>query len=548
MPRTVLKWAIASIAIPLTAVAQDADFAAYAMQHPGDPVRGAKVFAATSSLCSSCHSIDGSSSKAGPDLSRIGNKFDRNDLIRAVIEPSADIAVGYGSTSIRTRNRDQFTGVLKSATSDEIELMGMDGESKKIQRSEIQSEQPLTVSLMPAGLQHAVGGLEPFADLIAFLESLREDAGNDIDADGSYSVIADATAKANLTPLFGLKFHKPSLLAWLPGRAKDAALVLEYEGRLLEIQRIGTSENFQQQVVFDMRQKVRPGGATGLLGLDFHPDFLTNHLYFIKYHTQENGEIFTIVEEREFHEGVPDQGDGKEIFRSKTVTQDHNGGTIRFGPDGYLYIGLGDSGPQRDPQGHGQDLGVMYGKILRIDVDHPAEGKSYGIPADNPFVGKVGALPEIWAYGFREPYRFSWDRETGDFWVGDVGQDQIEEVSIVRAGENLGWNVYEGHHPYSETYRRNQESYVEPVMSYTHRLGVSVTGGFVYRGKQAPQMDGWYLFGDFERRGIWALTQHDRKLTQVVTLGAHRRASPRLSKILMARSKSSGLMMESSIS
>ena len=200
------------------------------------------------------------------------------------------------------------------------------------------------------------------------------------------------------------------------------------------------------------------------------------------------------------------------------MTQDHNGGSIGFGPDGFLYFGMGDTGPQRDPQGHGQDMSMLLGKLMRIDIDRTEGDLSYAVPEDNPFRGVEGVRPEIWASGFREPYRLSWDPVTKDLWVGDVGQDRIEEVGIVRRGENHGWNVYEGHHPFSERFRRTGEVYVPPVMSYSHRHGVSVTGGEVYRGKKAPKLEGWYIFADHESRRVWALTQKDRKLGQVVEI------------------------------
>src|SRR6185369_11490560 len=135
---------------------------------------------------------------------------------------------------------------------------------------------------------------------------------------------------------------------------------------------------------------------------------------------------------------------------------------------------------------HGQDLTTFLGKILRLDVDHPSTGKAYQIPSDNPFVGRTNARPEIWAYGFREPWRFSFDSRTGDLWVGDVGQDRFEEVSIVRKGENHGWNVYEGSVPFAVDGHRLDLKYVAPVLTYPRRQGVSVTGGYVYRGKLAP--------------------------------------------------------------
>jgi glucose/arabinose dehydrogenase len=208
----------------------------------------------------------------------------------------------------------------------------------------------------------------------------------------------------------------------------------------------------------------------------------------------------------------------KEVIPIHSVTNDHPGGSLAFGPDGYLYVGMGDSGPQGDPAGHGQDLSLLQGKILRIDVDHPDAGKGYSVPADNPFVNKPGVRPEIWVYGLREPWRFSFDPITKDFWVADVGQDLYEEIDIVRKGENYGWNVMEGFERYSNKYRREGETFVPPLFAYTRKYGQSVTGGFVYRGNPKSSFYGVYIFGDYQKKGVFGLTQKNRELDQVRVL------------------------------
>jgi hypothetical protein len=227
-----------------------------------------------------------------------------------------------------------------------------------------------------------------------------------------------------------------------------------------------------------------------------------------------------ILERKANAEGVADSGEPSKVILSIPVFSNiHNGGHLAFGPDGMLHIGMGDTGPQGDPRGHGQDLNKHLGKILRIDVDHVDGDKLYSIPPDNPFRDRKDALPEIWAYGLREPWRFSFDPPTGDLWVGDVGQGLYEEVTIVRRGENHGWNVLEGFRPYSDRYAKSGENYVRPVFAYHHRVGPSVTGGFVYRGKQQPALVGKYICGDYETRRVWALTQRDRTLTSIVEIG-----------------------------
>jgi glucose/arabinose dehydrogenase len=162
---------------------------------------------------------------------------------------------------------------------------------------------------------------------------------------------------------------------------------------------------------------------------------------------------------------------------------------------------------------------LLLGKILRIDVDHSSADKPYAIPADNPFVGRSGFRPEIWAYGLREPWRFSFDSLTKDLWVGDVGQDRYEEVDVVKSGDNCGWNVYEGFEPFSNRYRREGETYVQPVFAYRRRYGPSVTGGYVYRGDPRLSYYGVYIFGDYESRRVFGLTQRNGALQRVRQIG-----------------------------
>jgi hypothetical protein len=183
---------------------------------------------------------------------------------------------------------------------------------------------------------------------------------------------------------------------------------------------------------------------------------------------------------------------------------------------------MGDTGPQTDPQGHGQDLSSPLGKMLRIDVDHESDGRPYAIPRDNPFRSRASenVRTEIYAYGFREPWRFSFDSLTHDLWVGDVGQDRIDEIDLVRPGENFGWNVYEGFDLFSTRYRRDERApFTPPVFAYNRRLGNSITGGYVYRGDPKSPFYGLHICGDFTSRRVWALKQSDRKLTGAWQIG-----------------------------
>ena len=266
------------------------------------------------------------------------------------------------------------------------------------------------------------------------------------------------------------------------------------------------------------------------MAIAFHSEFRNNRRYFLKHEIMENGSRFTVVVERRASDdfrkdsGIP----SRRLLRIRQPAQDHNGGTIAFGPDGYLYIAMGDGGLQEDPDGHSQNRRDFLGGLARIDVDRRDGDKPYGIPKTNPWVGRSdeGVLPELWATGLREPWRFSFDTLTGDLWVGDVGQASCEEVAIVQAGENHGWNVFEGFLLFSPRYRREGESYTAPTFAYGRKHGVSVTGGHVYRGNRESSYYGIYIFGDWESRRVWGLEQKDRRLVRVREIG---RASERIS-------------------
>jgi glucose/arabinose dehydrogenase len=246
----------------------------------------------------------------------------------------------------------------------------------------------------------------------------------------------------------------------------------------------------------------------GLLGLAFHPDYKQNGQFFIDY-TDRNGN--TVVARYTVSASDPDQADSTSAQGILYVDQpyaNHNGGQLAFGPDGYLYVAFGDGGSGGDPQGNGQNLGTLLGKILRLDINS-VDG--YSVPPTNPFVGNSAVRPEIWAWGFRNPWRFSFDRQTGDLYIGDVGQNSWEEVDFQPAsskgGENYGWNAYEGTHVYSG--QQPASDVVMPIAEYGHSSGrCSVTGGYVYRGQQIAGLQGYYLYGDWCAGTIWA-TQRD---------------------------------------
>jgi glucose/arabinose dehydrogenase len=242
----------------------------------------------------------------------------------------------------------------------------------------------------------------------------------------------------------------------------------------------------------DISGLVSAGGEQGLLGLAFSPD---GRFVYVNY-TDSSGN--TNVVEYAWAGGRANLATRRLVLFLRQPFSNHNGGNLLFGPDGDLYIGLGDGGSEGDPLGNGQSLGTLLGKMLRIQP-RPGGSGPYGIPAGNPFAGRNGPRPEIWAYGLRNPWRFSFDRQTGDLWIGDVGQNMWEEVDRQPAGsgggQNYGWNRLEGNHPYQGSSPTNA---VGPVYEYSHDTGgCAVTGGYVYRGGAIPALEGAYVFADF---------------------------------------------------
>jgi glucose/arabinose dehydrogenase len=265
----------------------------------------------------------------------------------------------------------------------------------------------------------------------------------------------------------------------------------------------------------DLSDRILSGGEQGLLGVAFHPDFAANGRVFVHY--SRAGDGATIISEltASTDRRTADPASERVIFTLHQPFANHNGGEIAFGADGYLYIGLGDGGSGGDPMGNGQNQGVLLGKILRIDVDGPqAADRGYAIPDDNPYaaggVAPGDGLPEIWAYGLRNPWRFSFDRGTGDLYIGDVGQGSWEEIdrqpADSRGGENYGWDLYEGTHCSTAC---ASITAILPVAEYSHDAGCAVTGGYVYRGTRQPSMLGTYLFGDYCSGTIWTLPEVD---------------------------------------
>ena len=510
--------------IPLSAaVAPPMDlqaFRAAATTKPGDAQRGAKLFLDRRGNCSTCHTTDGRGGKAGPDLLGIADKMDRPALVRAVLEPSADILPGYETAVVALSSGATVTGLVKFSGAREIRIADAEGKQTCIAKDEIEAQRITRTSLMPENLC-AQWTPDEFVDLVAYLETLHLPPPTTAARPDNPDVIARATRTARFTPAYGpgVSLHRPVWYGPLPGVRRQYLAAEVEHARVWRLERTPVGD--RQSLFVDLFNQTRHGYIEGILGFALHPQFATNRRYFVAMHDPSpNRVIVDLWERKATADGLKDSGEpGRKLMAVEMPHINHNGCCLEFGPDGMLYVSFGDGGPQEDPEGRAQNLGSLLGKILRIDVDHHSDGEPYGIPADNPFRATSGARPEVWALGLREPWRFTFDRKTGDLWVGDVGQNRFEEVAIVRKGENHGWNVLEGFMPFSDRYRRAGEVYTPPLLSYNHRHGVSVTGGYVYHGKQVPRLEGMYIFGDYETRRIWGLRQRDRKLEEIVELG-----------------------------
>jgi glucose/arabinose dehydrogenase len=307
-------------------------------------------------------------------------------------------------------------------------------------------------------------------------------------------------------------FPDPSAYRWMPvisGMASPVDIqfpddgsgrmfIIEQDGRIRIIENGGMLD----PPFLDIISKVdSQGNEQGLLGLAFHPNFKQNPYFYVNY-IDLNGN--TVIARFTADGNLADPASEKDLLHLQQPFTNHNGGQMVFGPDGYLYLGLGDGGSQGDPHQNGQNKNVWLGKILRIDVDH---GDPYAIPSDNPFANG-GGKPEVWEYGLRNPWRFSFDKPGGDLYIGDVGQDTWEEVDVVPAnagGLNLGWNHYEGMHPYPPGQTPLSGNFTFPVVEYSHAVGgCAIIGGHVYRGS-LPEWQGVYLYADECSGFIWGL-------------------------------------------
>jgi len=325
---------------------------------------------------------------------------------------------------------------------------------------------------------------------------------------------AAAQPQIALEPVFAsTTFERPLALKQAPG---DDSLfyVIEQPGRVLILDDLNDSS---PDVALDIRRQVEDGpNEAGLLGMAFDPKFDENNRVFLSY-TRRGDEglesavtSFTVASDGR----SIDPGSERLILSVAQPFGNHNGGDIAFGPDGFLYIGFGDGGAGGDPLNNGQNLSTLLGTVLRIDVHG---GSPYAIPRSNPFRQRRDARNEIFAYGLRNPWRFSFDRDTGELWTGDVGQNRVEEINLIVSGKNYGWNIREG----SRAFRgrgRNAVGLTDPVAEYGRDLGCSVTGGYVYRGREIADLNGVYLFSDFCSGRVWGLLPPEDDRRPVIEL------------------------------
>ncbi|MSR44554.1 MAG: glucose sorbosone dehydrogenase [Phycisphaerales bacterium] len=305
-----------------------------------------------------------------------------------------------------------------------------------------------------------------------------------------------------------LKLRRPIQIVSRADRP-ELLYVVEQAGRILEID--ATNPQSEGRLVLDIKEPVQDKyNEQGLLSVAFHPKFAQNRFVYAWYTAKKDATLpdrdvlarFTANED-----GTIDAASQVVLLHIEDPAWNHNGGTVLFGADGFLYLSTGDGGAGNDPWGNGQNMQSLLAKVLRIDVDHPGEGKPYGIPADNPFVGRADAAPEIYALGLRNVWRMSFDRQTGELYAGDVGQNAWEEIDIVTKGGNYGWRPREGFHPTPGVPDSSEASaqFIEPIAAYPRREGVSVTGGFVARGTSDPRLHGIYHYADYESGTMWGL-------------------------------------------
>ena len=335
-------------------------------------------------------------------------------------------------------------------------------------------------------------------------------------ASGVASVNAQALEQRELRQVFSDNSFSQPLFLTHAGDGSNRVFIVEKGGR---IKVMPNRDEAVASVFLDLSAVVNTISEGGLLGLAFHPEYATNGRLYVYY---THGSLISRVSEFRVSDdpNVVDADSERVVWEVERPAPNHNGGQVSFGPDGMLYIGLGDGGGANDRFGHGQAPTTWLAAILRIDVDEgDTGGLAYGIPPDNPFVGNDDDWrEEIWAYGLRNPWRFSFDRANGDLWAGDVGQNRLEEIDLIERGGNYGWNIMEGFSCFSPATNCQQEGLELPVIDYGRAEDVSVTGGYVYRGPTLGALYGTYVYGDFGSGRIWAFRHVDDEVPMLIEI------------------------------
>lgn len=501
-----------------------AEYLRFAMEHDGDPENGELLYKTHKLLqCTNCHNIVGME-KSGPNLDGVADKFNRRELIRQVLYPSESLKPGFEQVTILTQEGRVHVGRIERANKTVHRIIDAQGKQTNIPSGQVETMQVSQVSLMPENLASTIRP-EQFADLMAYLRTLSFGIREGLVSGGRPIDIPRLEVPVTFRPVHSpeLAFENPVWCGALPGTRSDLLVIEHQTSRIWRL--IREDGPVRRELFLDLDGQTYISNNQGLMCIAFHPQYRDNRRYFLKHEVEEEGEVKTTVVERHGSEdGLRDSGrPSRRLLEVAQPAFNHNGGCLTFSPDGMLYIAFGDGGPQRDPPGYSQNAHIFHGSMLRIDIDRTDPDLPYAVPPDNPFVdaqGQEAAIrPETWAIGFREPWRFSFDFETGELYVGDVGQEKFEEVCLVRRGENHGWNVREGYSPYSDEYRRDGETYTEPLFAYEHGLGFSVTGGFVYRGQANASFGGVYIFGDYNTRRVWGLRQEEGVVKDVVEIG-----------------------------
>jgi putative heme-binding domain-containing protein len=542
LPRAwqILPWVPAPT--PLAAAAPPLPFALAG----GDRRRGEAVFTSDEAKCSTCHKVRGLGGDIGPDLGALVGR-DPAEVYRDIAEPNVVIKPEYVRYTVALKDGRVAVGIVRAEGADTIRVLDTDGKETRFPRSEVEELRASGTSIMPVGLAGALGK-DKMRDLLAFLVTPPPGADATVAHGATPTTQARFSSAANPRTMPGaptvaalpklalavafpdLRFDRPVAMAY-PDDGSNLLFIVEQRGVIRSFPNEPSTSD--EEVFFDIRSRVlspASGGDNeeGLLGLAFHPKYRDNGAFFVYFSAKEGPSgRRSVVSRFKVSRTNPRKADPASEKRIWISAPDpygnHNGGCILFGPDGYLYITLGDSGSADDPLTTGQNPRDWFGSILRIDVDHPSGGKPYGIPKDNPALRDTKFshwAPEVYAIGLRNAWKITFDRQTGRLWAGDVGQNLWESVHIIENGGNYGWSIMEGFHPFRPRQQKDPASpLTKPIIEYPHNpnqagsrrtdYGQSITGGYVYRGRDLPKLVGVYIYGDYETGRIWGLREQE---------------------------------------